>query len=227
MKVTSNLRHNRTCRRLSLQLLQLASQRGMNRQRVRCAIVFADNAHLSQQRKSGEPFITHPLLVATLVAELGGSEDDVIAALLHDTVEDNANVRHADIAVAWGSQVMQRVEVLTKDYQYPPQARLYDAHGRLIQALATLGRGPALIKIADRCHNSATSQHLPSRKLEQLVFENQLLFSPLAHMVGAHGLAKYLANEPRDWWRAASEFITEMRAVQAPLPDCESASLSP
>jgi guanosine-3',5'-bis(diphosphate) 3'-pyrophosphohydrolase len=199
-----------------LQVVQVFS-RTPHAGRVLEAILFADCSHLGQVRKSGGPFMSHPLQVAILMAQMGGSEVDVLAALLHDVPEDSAHVSLSDLDVAWGSPVALRVEALTKDYRYEPHLRALDAHGRLLQAVARFGPGVAAIKLADRCHNSATSQGLPSRKLVCLQKENQHLFAPLAHMVGAHGLGQFLAAEPSHWWSASTDFISAMRGVQAPF----------
>lgn len=215
MKTHCSVRQDRHCRQLLVTLLRLVRERRFDAGRILEAILYADCSHLGQVRKSGGPFMSHPLQVASLVALLGGSEDDLLAALLHDVPEDSPNVSLSDLDVAWGSPVARRVEALTKDYRYEPRLRVLDAHGRLLQAIARFGPGVAAIKLADRCHNSATSRGLPARKLDKLQEENRHLFVPLAHLVGAHGLGQFLAAEPNHWWSASPDFIPTMRSIQA------------
>lgn len=217
MNLTCTLRHHRDSRRLASQFLRLVQQRGMNRERLRAALVFADAAHLGQFRKSGEPFISHPLLVATLVAEWGGQEDDVMAALLHDTHEDNPHISLEALGQTWGWPVQQRVQALSKDHAIPPEVRMLDAHGRLLQGLARFGAGLGSTKLADRVHNSVTSQALSARKLTQLQQENQHFFAPLAEHLGAVGLGRFLRAEPPLWWRASSDFLGNIRHIQTPF----------
>lgn len=214
MNILCTVRHDRECRRLAAQLLHAVSQRGMNRERVRGAILFADGAHLGQRRKSGEVYLIHPILVAWLVLEIGGNEDDVIGALLHDSKEDNPHIRLSDIFHAWGRPVAQRVAALSKNPAIAPEMRLFDAHGRLLQTVAEIGVGVAAIKVADRCHNSATSQALSEAKRLRLQQENQHFFAPLAQQIGAGGLAQFLRADPPHWWRAANCFVDNMRALQ-------------
>lgn len=214
MNILCNVRHDRDCRRQATQLLHAAKQRGMNRERIRAAIIFADSCHLGQTRKTGEAFIIHPLLVSFIVLSFGDSEDDVIAALLHDTKEDNPYVSLDHINRSWGMPVAHRVAALSKNHSLPAERRLFDAHGRLLQAVAELGLGVAAIKIADRCHNSATSQTLTEQKQYQLQIENQRFFAPLAQQIGARGLAQFLSADPPHWWRAAHTFVHSMLALQ-------------
>ena len=217
MNILCTVRHDPECRRLASRLLSSVNQRGMNRDRVRAAILFADAAHLGQHRKSGEPYLIHPLQVAALVLELGGCEDDVIGALLHDSKEDNPNISFTDIHMAWGRPVAQRVAALTKNHHIPSDMRMYDVHGRLLQAVARLGHGVAAIKVADRCHNSVYSEHLPEPKRLRLQLENQRFFAPLAQQIGARGLAQFLSADPPHWWRATDDFVSTMRAIQPPF----------
>lgn len=217
MNILCTVRHDRECRRLAARLLHAASQRGMNRERVRAAILFADSAHMGQRRKSGEAYLIHPLLVALLLLEMGGSENDVIAALLHDSKEDNPHVSLNDIFLAWGQPVAQRVAALTKNHALTPDMRLFDVHGRLLQAVVDLGPGVAAIKVADRCHNSASSEVLSEPKRQRLQLENQRFFAPLAHQIGARGMAQFLNADPTHWWRARSDFVQTMCAIQTPF----------
>lgn len=217
MNITCTLRHHRNSRRLTLQLLRLAQSRQMNRERIRAAILFAYTAHLGQKRKTGEPFIIHPILVAIVVCEFGGTEDDLITSLLHDSKEDNENVSLEQVAQTWGQPVQQRIQALTKNYALAPEHRLLDAHGRLLQAMACHGPGIAATKLADRLHNSVTSQALTSKKLTQLQLENQHFFAPLADHIGAPALGRFLRAEPPQWWNAADDFLGSMRALQTPF----------
>lgn len=94
---------------------------------------------------------------------------------------------------------------------------MFDVHGRLLQAVANLGLGVAAIKVADRCHDSASSEVLSESKRQRLKLENQRFFAPLAHQIGARGLAQFLNAAPTHWWRARSDFVQAMCAIQAPF----------
>ena len=91
----------------------LAYTPNLDKARLFDAFTYADNAHASQQRKDGSPYITHPLAVADLVADLALDPDSVIAALLHDTIEDTG-ATHEEVAQRFGDTVADLVEGVTK-----------------------------------------------------------------------------------------------------------------
>lgn len=215
MHAQSPLHNDSHCRLLAMQLLKAARRQGWDSRRIQRALRFADVAHAGQRRKSGEPFLVHPLEIALVMMHFGAGPDDVIAALLHDTVEDNSAIQWADIA-PWGPGVLRRVAAVTKNHALPEGLRFLEAHGRLLQAVSEWGVGLAALKLVDRCHNTATSAPLAPAKLKRLEEENRRFFAPLAEHIGAHGIARFLIGGPSEWWRN-EPFDHTMRRLQAPF----------
>jgi (p)ppGpp synthase/HD superfamily hydrolase len=118
-------------------------------ERVRSAMRFAERAHRGQQRKGGdEPYILHPIAVATLLVASGASEDIVCAAYLHDTVED-AGVELDDISLAFGDEVAELVRAVTEDKLRSWQER----KTATIDHLAGASQHVLALKAADVCAN--------------------------------------------------------------------------
>lgn len=132
----------------------------MNATRLLQAIDFAAYKHRQQRRKSSEgiPYINHPIAVARLLAEVGGIEDEdvLVAAVLHDTVEDTATTRE-ELEAAFGPAVRRLVDEVTDDKSLPKaeRKRLQVVHA------GGLSRGAALIKLADKVLNVQDLSHAP------------------------------------------------------------------
>src|SRR5919107_93937 len=143
----------------------------------------AEARHEGQQRKSGDPYITHPLAVATILAELGMDTTTLVAALLHDTVEDTG-LTLDDITTAFGSEVAHLVDGVTKlDKVKFGEAAEAETIRKMIVAMA---RDPRVlfIKLADRLHNMRTLRFLPPEKQERKARETLEVLAPLAHRLG-------------------------------------------
>jgi GTP pyrophosphokinase len=143
----------------------------------------AEECHRGQLRKSGDPYITHPLAVATILAELGMDTTTLVAALLHDTVEDTG-LTLDDITVAFGSEVAHLVDGVTKlDKVKFGEAAQGETIRKMIVAMA---RDPRVlvIKLADRLHNMRTLRFLPPAKQERKARETLEVLAPLAHRLG-------------------------------------------
>ncbi|WP_304051007.1 bifunctional (p)ppGpp synthetase/guanosine-3',5'-bis(diphosphate) 3'-pyrophosphohydrolase, partial [Jatrophihabitans endophyticus] len=143
----------------------------------------AEQSHQGQLRKSGDPYITHPLAVATILAELGMDSTTLIAALLHDTVEDTG-LTLDDVTAEFGEQVAHLVDGVTKldKVRYGPAAEA-ETIRKMIVAMA---RDPRVlvIKLADRLHNMRTLRFLPPEKQERKARETLEVLAPLAHRLG-------------------------------------------
>ncbi|MDS1271327.1 bifunctional (p)ppGpp synthetase/guanosine-3',5'-bis(diphosphate) 3'-pyrophosphohydrolase [Lipingzhangella sp. LS1_29] len=147
------------------------------------AYAVAERQHAGQTRKSGEEYITHPLAVATILAELGMQEPTLAAALLHDTVEDT-NYRLEDLRDDFGDEIAELVDGVTKldkvTYGEATQAetvrKMVVAMSRDIKVL--------VIKLCDRLHNMRTLRHLPAAKQDAKARETLEIFAPLAHRLG-------------------------------------------
>ncbi len=152
---------------------------------IRRAHAFAAAAHEGQLRLSGEPFIEHPLAVATILAELGLDTTTLVAALLHDTVEDTT-VTLQDLEAEFGPEVVRIVDGLTKIEAIGFKTReLEQAENvrKMIVAMAGDIR-VLLIKLADRLHNMRTLSALPPNKQRANATETLEIYAPLAHRLG-------------------------------------------
>ncbi len=143
----------------------------------------AEERHRGQLRKSGDPYITHPLAVATILAELGMDTTTLVAALLHDTVEDTG-LTTDELATEFGAEVAHLVEGVTKlDKVKFGEAAEAETIRKMIVAMA---RDPRVlvIKLADRLHNMRTLRFLPPAKQERKDRETLEVLAPLAHRLG-------------------------------------------
>ncbi|MDP9118513.1 MAG: bifunctional (p)ppGpp synthetase/guanosine-3',5'-bis(diphosphate) 3'-pyrophosphohydrolase [Actinomycetota bacterium] len=143
----------------------------------------ADECHRGQLRKSGDPYITHPLAVAAILAELGMDTTTLVAALLHDTVEDTG-LTLDDITAEFGPDVAHLVDGVTKlDKVKFGDAAEAETIRKMVVAMA---RDPRVlvIKLADRLHNMRTLRFLPPAKQERKARETLEVLAPLAHRLG-------------------------------------------
>ncbi len=143
----------------------------------------AENAHRGQFRRSGDPYITHPLAVATILADLGMDTTTIVAALLHDTVEDTPYTLD-DARADFGDEVAHLVDGVTKlDKVNFGEAAEAETIRKMIIAMA---RDPRVlvIKLADRLHNMRTMRFLPPEKQARKARETLDVLAPLAHRLG-------------------------------------------
>ena len=143
----------------------------------------ADERHAHQKRKSGDPYITHPLAVATILAELGMDTTTLVAALLHDTVEDTGYSLD-DLRAEFGEEVAHLVDGVTKlDKVEFGTAAEAETIRKMIVAMA---RDPRVlvIKLSDRLHNMRTMRFLPPEKQAKKARETLEVMAPLAHRLG-------------------------------------------
>ena len=143
----------------------------------------AEHYHNGQTRISGEPYITHPLSVATILAELGMTETTLCAALLHDTVEDTS-YRLEQLKADFGDEVAGLVDGVTKldKVQYGASAKA-ETLRKMVIAMSRDIR-VLLIKLADRLHNMRTIRYLSPDKRQRIAEETLDIFAPLAHRLG-------------------------------------------
>ncbi|MGG7099543.1 RelA/SpoT family protein [Rhodococcus sp. 24CO] len=143
----------------------------------------AEERHSSQRRKSGDPYITHPLAVASILAELGMDTTTLVAALLHDTVEDTGYSLE-ELTRDFGDEVAHLVDGVTKlDKVVLGTAAEGETIRKMIIAMA---RDPRVlvIKVADRLHNMRTMRFLPPEKQARKARETLEVIAPLAHRLG-------------------------------------------
>ncbi|NKY51143.1 RelA/SpoT family protein [Nocardia vermiculata] len=154
-----------------------------NLQLLQRAFDVADEKHAHQFRKSGDPYITHPLAVANILAELGMDTTTLVAALLHDTVEDTGYSLD-ELTADFGSEVAHLVDGVTKlDKVNLGAAAEAETIRKMIIAMA---RDPRVlvIKVADRLHNMRTMRFLPPEKQAKKARETLEVIAPLAHRLG-------------------------------------------
>ena len=143
----------------------------------------ADHWHSGQYRKSGDPYITHPLAVAGILANLGMDTTTLVAALLHDTIEDTAYTLDA-MRTDFGPEVALLVDGVTKlDRVKLGDAAKAETIRKMVVAMAKDPR-VLVIKLADRLHNMRTLTFLPRPKQEQKAKETLEILAPLAHRLG-------------------------------------------
>ncbi|HKB29958.1 MAG TPA: RelA/SpoT family protein, partial [Streptosporangiaceae bacterium] len=143
----------------------------------------AARQHAGQVRKSGDPYITHPLAVATILAELGMNHETLCAALLHDTIEDTAYTL-VELRRDFGDDVATLVDGVTKlDKVKYGEAAQAETVRKMVVAMSRDIR-VLVIKLADRLHNMRTLRYLPREKQERKSREVLEIFAPLAHRLG-------------------------------------------
>jgi GTP diphosphokinase / guanosine-3',5'-bis(diphosphate) 3'-diphosphatase len=147
------------------------------------AFEVAERAHEGQQRKSGDAYITHPLAVATILAELGMTEVTIAAALLHDTVEDTSYTLDA-LRVDFGDEVAMLVDGVTKlDKVNYGDAAQAETVRKMVVAMARDIR-VLVIKLADRLHNARTWRYVSVSSAQRKARETLEIYAPLAHRLG-------------------------------------------
>ena len=177
-----------------MSLKRIASQKEFDV--VLKAFEFANQAHKGIRRRSGEPYIIHPICVAKIiVSEIGLGYKSIAAALLHDVVEDTEYTVE-DISRLFGEKIASLVDGLTKI------KAAMDNDGGTLQAenfkriILTLNDDVrvVLIKLADRLHNIRTIASMPEYKKDKILSETMYLFVPLAHRLGLYNIKSEMEN---------------------------------
>lgn len=217
--------------RALLRILKPKIKQG-DRELLRLAFEMAADAHKTMRRKSGEPYILHPIAVARIAAEeIGLGVRSTICALLHDTVEDT-DLTLEDIEIAFGPEIARIIDGLTKianvvDTNSTQQAENFK------KILLTLTDDPRviLIKLADRLHNMRTLDSMKREKQLKISSETVYVYAPLAHRMGLYAIktemedlamkylepetykeiAKKLAETRRERTRYINEFIRPIK----------------
>jgi guanosine-3',5'-bis(diphosphate) 3'-pyrophosphohydrolase len=184
------LRFDRSARALDSRFAELIVKLQLNRpaddrELLKRAYEFAAEQHKSQKRESGEPYLSHPLEVAHVLADMKLDVMTLTAALLHDVVEDT-QIPRGRISELFGSDVAQLVEGVTKISRLDllaPEARQAENLRKMLLAMVNDVR-VVVIKLADRLHNMRTLEFLPVEKQQRIARETLDVYAPIAHRLG-------------------------------------------
>ena len=173
------------------------NDRNYDYEKIDKAFEYAAKLHEGQFRQSGEPYVSHPVAVATIVAELGLDTDSICAALLHDTVEDCADKTNLQIISSmFGSEVSMLVDGLTKIIQVQV-ADKEEAHIENIRKmLLAMNKDIRVIfiKLCDRLHNMRTLSAKKEERQRAIAVETMYIYAPLAHRLGMQRIKQELEN---------------------------------
>jgi GTP pyrophosphokinase/guanosine-3',5'-bis(diphosphate) 3'-pyrophosphohydrolase len=160
---------------------------------VREAYKFADEAHLGQFRASGQPYITHPIAVAGLCADWKLDAQAIMAALMHDTIEDQG-VTKAELIEKFGAPTADLVDGLTKLDKLQFNTREESQAESFRKMLLAMARDVRviLIKLADRLHNMRTMQSMAADKRQRIARETLEIYAPIAHRLGLNQMYREL-----------------------------------
>lgn len=199
---------------------------------IQNAIDFATRAHQNQKRRSGEPYIVHPLLVSCIVAYFGGDEVMVCAALLHDVVEDT-DYTLEDVRRDYGEDVASLVDGLTKIVAIRAE-ELPSSYSNEKLVVAALSFRKMLItsvkdvrvlvvKLCDRMHNMLTLDALPPNKQRRISEETLVVYAPIAHRLGISSLKNELEDRsfyyifPNEYRKINDYFASHKQTIQLKL----------
>jgi GTP diphosphokinase / guanosine-3',5'-bis(diphosphate) 3'-diphosphatase len=193
--------------------------------RVRDAYRFADEAHLGQFRASGEPYITHPIAVAGLCADWKLDAQAIMAALMHDAMED-CGVTKIELIQRFGAPVADLVDGLTKLDKLQFSTREESQAESFRKMLLAMSRDVRviLIKLADRMHNMRTMEAMAPGKRHRIARETLEIYAPIAHRLGLNQSYRELQESAFRWlqpWRnaALSKAVTRSRGYRRDAVD--------
>ena len=154
--------------------------------RIRTAFELAASAHENQKRKDGSPYVTHTVAAAEIIVDMGGmDEDSIVAALLHDVIEDT-NISHEDVQKQFGPSVADLVEGVTKLTRVNYTSREEEQMENTRKMLLAMSKDirVILIKLADRLHNMRTMDYQSPEKQRLKSLETMQIYAPIAHRLG-------------------------------------------
>lgn len=178
-----------------LKALVLASDRDFDMEKIDKAYQFALESHGDQKRRSGVPYILHPVSVAYILVELGMDTESIVASLLHDVVEDTP-VGLEEIKKLFGIEVANLTDGVTKLGRIPYSSREEQQAENLRKMLIAMADDirVIIIKLADRLHNMRTIEFMPDQKRRDKALETMEVYAPIAHRLGIRALKEEMED---------------------------------
>ena len=185
---------------------------------IKKAYVYSAKVHSGQKRVSGEPYLSHPLEVSSILANLKLDVPSIVTGLLHDTIEDTLATRE-EIERIFGSEIAFLVDATTKISRLPNVSdveKQAESFRKLILATAEDIR-VVLIKLADRLHNMRTLEYLPEQRRRRIAIETMEIYAPLAHRLGMNWISVELEDlafkfsEPVEYERISKNVSTKKK----------------
>src|SRR5499433_232620 len=179
---------------------------------LRRAYVFSAREHKGQVRRSGEPYLVHPLNVASILADLKADDVSIVVGMLHDVLEDTLTTKES-VSQQFGTEVADLVDGLTKISKFSYVSRVEEqaeTFRKMILAMVSDLR-IVLVKLADRLHNMRTLQWLPEDKQLEIARETMDIYAPIANRLGMGALKSELEDlaflylEPEEYARIQRE----------------------
>lgn len=167
----------------------------VDRQYIDRAYRFACKAHEGQMRCSGQPYVIHPILVAQIVARLGMDKESIVAALLHDVIEDT-DVTYEEVKQKFGDEVAVIVDGVTKLGKVPLSTKEEVQAENIRKMLLAMSQDirVIIIKLADRLHNMRTLEYKKPQKQRDTALETLEIYAPIAHRLGIRALKEELED---------------------------------
>src|SRR5215472_14539841 len=188
---------------------------------LRRAYVFSAREHKGQVRRSGEPYLVHPLNVAAILAEMKADDVSLVVGLLHDVLEDTLTTRES-IAQQFGSEVAELVDGLTKIGRFSYVSReeaQAETFRKMILAMVSDLR-VVMVKLADRLHNMRTLRFLPEARQQEISRETMDIYAPIANRLGM-GLVKGELEDLAFLYLESQEYARIQREVEKSLKGSE------
>ena len=178
-----------------LKALLQDSDRDFDMEKIDRAYQFALKSHGDQKRRSGVPYILHPVSVAYILVELGMDTDSIVASLLHDVVEDTP-VGLEEIKKMFGAEVANLTDGVTKLGRIPYSSREEQQAENLRKMLIAMADDirVIIIKLADRLHNMRTIEFMPDQKRRDKALETMEVYAPIAHRLGIRALKEEMED---------------------------------
>lgn len=190
---------------------------------IELAFEVSSRSHFKQKRKSGEPYITHPLIVANIVCDWNLDEQTIASALLHDIIEDT-EITKTDIAQMFGKSVAELVDGVTKleKIHFESEEIAHAEYFQKVVLAMSKDIRVILIKLADRLHNMLTLANMKEEKQKRIALETMEIYVPLANKIGLHQVHLQLADESFKYlnpyrYLVLSKAVAESQKKRLPL----------